>query len=34
MLGSFTPDPDNGIFYGFWAGEMLEALALYKQIIG
>jgi len=34
MLGSFTPDPDNGVFYGFWAGEMLEALALYKQIIG
>jgi len=33
MLGSFTPDPENGIFYGYWAGEMMESLALYIQIM-
>ena len=29
MDGSFTPDPSGGVFYGYWGGEILDALALY-----
>jgi hypothetical protein len=29
MDGSFTPDPTGGVFYGYWAGELLDTLALY-----
>lgn len=29
MDGSFTPDPEGGVFYGYWAGELLDSLALY-----
>lgn len=35
MNGSWTPDPrlgtDNGMFFGFWAGEILRGLGLYIQ---
>ena len=33
MDGSFTADPTNGVFYGYWAGEIMEALALYAQLM-
>lgn len=31
MRGSFSTDPDNKLFFGFWVGEIMRALALYFQ---
>lgn len=33
MNGSFTADAVNGVFYGYWAGEIMETLALYSQVM-
>lgn len=34
MAGSFSPDPQHHLFNGFWAGEIMDALALYKLLQG
>lgn len=34
MAGSLSPNPDRHQFYGFWAGEILDALSLYMLYYG
>lgn len=29
MAGSYSPQPEEHRFYGFWAGEILDALSVY-----
>ena len=31
MYGSFSPDPTNHAFYGYWAGEIMDAIAVYAK---
>ena len=31
---SIRPGTDNGMFYGFWAGEILRGIALYIEVKG